>query len=740
MKISVDLKNCYGIKALRHDFDFGTGNAFLIYAPNSAMKTSLAKVFKDISESETPRDMIYPHRTTACSITDDSGLCLEPEHIFVVNPYEEDFRSERIATLLVNEDLKREYESTHASIERKRMALFSNVGKMAGLRNNVEQEMAIALQTDADDIYSLLEKLEPTVNKAASEFADISYQEVFNEKVQSFLASEGIRDLLSEYLDKYNELIDKSMYFRKGLFNHNNASTISKSLKDNRFFAAKHSVVLVDPNANKKEISSQKDFDTVISEEKSRILNNPELTERFEAIDKAITRNADLRNFRVYLEKNPKLLPELADLDSLKRKLWISYLVESKEQYNSLLEVFRTGKRELARIIEAAKNQATLWQDVVTIFNERFSVPFVLEIANQDDVILKDESPSLIFKYQDGTDRQEIGRDELLSVLSIGEKRALYMLNVIFEVQARAKESHQTLLVIDDIADSFDYRNKYAIIEYLKDILGTGKFLFLLLTHNFDFFRTVQSRLSLNRNNCLMTIKTETEVQLTQAHYLDPFHYWKGRLHCDNTCLLAAIPMIRNLIEYTRGRDSTEYLRLTSLLHHKSDTGSITLSELASIINQTLSTNLTLGNGKVISLIFQEADRCLTEPESINLENKVVLSIAIRLSAESAMINKINDPALTDNIEINQTRRLFEIFRGKYATNHSAIALLERVVMMTPEAIHLNSFMYEPLIDLSDYHLKDLYRKVKAFATTKYARKGKHPHVHPVVTVKSRYN
>ena len=33
MKIFVDLKNCYGIKALQTDFDFSTGNAFLIYAP-----------------------------------------------------------------------------------------------------------------------------------------------------------------------------------------------------------------------------------------------------------------------------------------------------------------------------------------------------------------------------------------------------------------------------------------------------------------------------------------------------------------------------------------------------------------------------------------------------------------------------------------------------------------------------------------------------------------------------------
>jgi hypothetical protein len=31
-----------------------------------------------------------------------------------------------------------------------------------------------------------------------------------------------------------------------------------------------------------------------------------------------------------------------------------------------------------------------------------------------------------------------------------------------------------------------------------------------------------------------------------------------------------------------------------------------------------------------------------------------------------------------------------------------------------PENIHLNSFMYEPIVDMSDAHLRDLYRRVKA--------------------------
>lgn len=56
------------------------------------------------------------------------------------------------------------------------------------------------------------------------------------------------------------------------------------------------------------------------------------------------------------------------------------------------------------------------------------------------------------------------------AVLSNGELRALYLLNIIFDVEARKKNNIETLFIVDDIADSFDYKNKYAIIEYLKDI------------------------------------------------------------------------------------------------------------------------------------------------------------------------------------------------------------------------------------------------------------------------------
>jgi len=38
---------------------------------------------------------------------------------------------------------------------------------------------------------------------------------------------------------------------------------------------------------------------------------------------------------------------------------------------------------------------------------------------------------------------------------------------------------------------------------------------------------------------------------------------------------------------------------------------------------------------------------------------------------------------------------------------------MDQIAIMTPENIHLNSFMYEPLLDISDNHLKVLYKDIK---------------------------
>lgn len=101
---------------------------------------------------------------------------------------------------------------------------------------------------------------------------------------------------------------------------------------------------------------------------------------------------------------------------------------------------------------------------------------------------------------------------------------------------------------------------------------------------------------------------------------------------------------------------------------------------------------------------------CNSNTEEVILENKVLLSIAIRLELETFL----KPILLSNNIPLDctgvQTRYWSESAKP-YLTDEQK-QLVDEVNLMTPEAIHLNSFMYEPIIDMSDWSLKQLYKKV----------------------------
>lgn len=160
-----------------------------------------------------------------------------------------------------------------------------------------------------------------------------------------------------------------------------------------------------------------------------------------------------------------------------------------------------------------------------------------------------------------------------------------------------------------------------------------------------------------------------------------------------------------------------EFLKLTALLHLKADSQTITVRSLEDIYKGILNNpTITLAepNKPVIDLIFELADVIQTEPdETAELESKIILSIAIRLQAEKLMIRKIANQAFVDAITKNQTINLLKQFKKDFPMDATSIALLEQVNLMTPENIHLNSFMYEPILDMAPGHLKRLYAAMK---------------------------
>lgn len=722
-KLNIEMEHCYGIKRLKAQFDFEThGNVVVVYAPNGVMKTSLANTFRDLSLGSQTTDRVWPGKATKRTVVDERGNELAREGVFVIEPYNQEYRSEKISTLLVNDDLRKRYDAIHKGIDAKAEALIADLKPRTGLKEGIREELADSITHDRKDFFRALGRIKDEVREEKdTPLGDVVYSHIFNPKVTELLADSTFREKVSAYIQKYDELVSKSTFFKKGIFTHNNAADIAKSLHSNGFFKATHSVFLR-IGGEKKEIGTLEELESAIQTEKNRILTDQTLKSAFEGIDKLLNKNADLRTFRQCLEQNQVVLPELGNPELLKQKLWVAYLLRSKDKFNELLETFEAGKLKIAEIVDKAKKEQTRWADVISIFNDRFSVPFVVRMENQEDVILKRDAPAISFDFlEDPNDKTSptasVAEGSLIQVLSNGEKRALYILNIIFEVEARKAAKQNTLFVIDDIADSFDYKNKYAIIEYLKELGEEACFRQIILSHNFDFYRTVAGRLNVKRKHRMFASKTNDEVCLNEEFYQkSPFAHWRKHLD-EDILLIASIPFVRNLAEFSG--DDASFNKLTSLLHLKADTETITVGDLESLIKGILKDQsaLSLNNSarKVTELIFQVASAiAISGTDNHALENKVVLSIAIRLRAEELMINRISDATFVAGITSMQTINLIKRFKLDFPNEKEAIQLFEQVNLMTPENIHLNSFMYEPILDMAADHLKKLYQKLLA--------------------------
>jgi hypothetical protein len=720
-KIEFNFQHCYGIKKLSEELIF-SNKTYAIYAPNGVMKTSFAKTLDDYAKDSETKDLAFPERKTVRDIlVDDKPI--DRSSIFVIESYNKDYKSEKISTLLANKKLKQEYEEIHKEIDKAIADLTKKLKQLSGLtarKDGIEDTISNIFKKKFLDF--LLEKEDEIAGSSPLPFHDIKYQIIFNDAVSKFLETSEIRKDIGDYIEKYDELTEKSPYLGKE-FKFHHAEAVQKQLVSNNFFKGGHSVNLFNEELkNGEKYSSDEELNSILQSEKKKIFSDEELQGKFDKISNKLS-NKELKDFRDYLLENKEILPELADLDSFSKKIWISYLVNQKDLFLDLVKKYKTGQDEIKKLIELARVEKTDWEDVIRIFNARFShLPFLLKIRNKEDVILKSDVETIEFLFKDDSGEKLFDKkDDLLKILSTGEQRALYILNIIFEVEARKKEGGETLFVIDDIADSFDYKNKYAIVEYLKYMSEINSFYMIILTHNFDFFRTVQSRKISTYSQCLISLKNAEGIKLIQIKGLkNPFIYdWKNNLS-DKKKLIASIPFVRNLVEYKEGFDDVDghYLLLTSVLHSKAKTENILIKDIKEIFEKNLS-NISFPSDflqePVINVIFSAADECLTADEGVNLENKIVLSIAIRLKAENFMKSKItNEQFLADlDKNSNQTWNLLRAYEEEFNNEKANIEVLRRVNLITPENIHINSFMYEPILDMGDGELRELYKSVK---------------------------
>ena len=726
-KIKIDWKNCYGIKELNQEFQFSSGKQIhLIYAPNGSMKTSFAKTMRYLSgqSKEKPCDKLHDKDKSSFILKVD-GLDVSKENVFVVNGDDDIDSSKSFINFLASSELKRRYDYIYQQLSEKKDFLISKL-KSVSLSSDCEKEIfGTFKQNETDTIFSILERLNSEVKLGLPKF-EFRYNDVFDtkENVKKFI--EANKEYLNEYIKNYNRLLGGSKLFRSvgdHTFGTYHVAQLQQYVSDGSFFGVKHKIVLQDNT----QLSSEKELQNLVDEEQKKLLQDEELKKSFDKITKAIDKNVELRGFKSVLNNHPEWIPEIINYEAFRKKVWLGYLSDNeiKPLFDAYIQVYNENKEALQHVLEEASSQQEKWKQIIALYNARFHVPIKVSIANQKDIILKQEAARLQFSYiEDSNTETTVEKEILEKILSRGEKRAFIILQFLFEMEARKTMEHDTILIMDDIADSFDYQNKYAIIEYIKDISAdkSNKFYMLVLTHNYDFYRTLSSRLSLFQPNLWMAERlVNGKVIINQGQYKSNIYTNAFINHDDDDKIfISMIPFVRNLIEYTKGESDTDYITLTECLHRKANTQNITTEQLINIM-----TDFTQGKGmkrpksvdKIYDLIMQTANKIITEtnPNQVLIENKVCLSIAIRHLAENYMHDKMIAAGKSEEdlvVSGNQTGKWTGMFK-KICPENNHYDIIERVNMMTPELIHINSFMFEPLIDMSIYHLIQLYKDCK---------------------------
>lgn len=737
--LKLNLKNCYGIQKLNKNIDYSKNNIAIIYAPNGTMKSSLAKTFEAIRDNKQVEEKIFGYKSSY-NITDENDLPINSEKIIVINPFYEEEDDKEQVLLMANDTLRKKYLDIHKSIEEKKEYLYAKVKEKLGYSTrssfNVKDTMLKDWNLSSQKEYVCLTSIKELLHDPKMLYSlnndELNYNLLFNDNVYKIMKTGQTSELIGDYESKYKELMNKSLYMQQGVIDHNNYGNISISLNNNGFFTANNEVVIKAKDGSASiTVKKQKELDDLIQKEKDQVLNTKEIKDIFEKINKVINKNKDTKAFNLFLQKHQEIIVEYKNIDLFKKKVWIKAFLSYEYLLDELLNDYNKAQLNLKKLRNDAREEITDWKKALDLFKERFFVPFIIETSNQEDIILNMELPSFKYIFSDNRGKKEVTKDNLLDILSTGERRAYYILNIIFKILVAKKQGKECLLILDDISESFDYKNKYAIIEYINDISeykdSNDKKLFkiLLLTHNFDFYRTVSSRITTKGNSFIAFLDSGCINFENGMYTKNIFMYYKNNLKksYSDKIMIASIPFVRNLIEYTEGDSNSDYLLLTSVLHYKTDTKKITLKQIQDIFNQYWfkKDNLNFAFGRedelIYDIIMQESQQ-IPEVEKLELENKLILSMAIRLNAELYMKEKIvsdltNGTKIMEEIYSKKNQSKWLIKKYKEFINDDSMNTLELVGMITPENIHLNSFMFEPILDMSLKQLYNLYNDVK---------------------------
>ena len=744
-RIQIEIKNGYGIVDFNHTFEYEDGkngsycHFYGLYAQNGTMKSSFAKTLSSYSKEEAVADEIY-QVSGSCTV---SGI--DPENILSYPSYDgRVYLSDNAAYLVANQEAKDVYAKASKDVIEAFNKLKSKVSGVTKTKDDnsevviedyyrrfVSKEQVNSVTLPA--VITLLRASLPEIKQGKIQFCDISLNVFNSSNFKKFITNKKYRNFFGSLVKAYDEMCASPTYFRGG-FDSSSAHKLIKALDKSNYFSAKHEVVLRDnEDRTTKNINNKEELENYLKTDFDRIIERyPDLKPALNQLiaDFSVGTNGEAR--RIIEDKSRRdILLFMGDEDRFYKNMWFGYLSGCIEEIENLLKVHDGSKSKIEEALEKADDADTEWQDVKDVFNDRFSsLPYRIDIVNKKDTIVEDLVPPVFeFKFRNPRNPSmpykerpdNSGQLSMLGrVLSNGERKALYLLNIIFDVKKKLKDGVDTLLILDDIVESFDYRNKYAFFEYLQELASQNSQLYIIsLTHNFDFFRLVYEKLYPKNEKQFRLVISDENNNLSAEEMFDPrvFGNYKKDAATDKSAWVTMIPFARNIVEFQHGKSHDDYKKLTRALHTLDNEVTIGhiqqyLQTIVKVADTPFDKSLNIHE----AIIMHAKEVAAATSDGFSLKDNLVLAIGTRLCIERYIISKISEEDYRNAVskERDLTRKLLILYSNNCSDPNKQIYLkmFNKAAAIVDGTIHINSFMYEPLVDVGTWEMKKMFNEI----------------------------
>lgn len=688
------LENAYGIKELKVSFDDNTLSQNLVYSKNGTFKTSFSRCLYNLSNNEKEKieDRItkIPANIEMKMIDDEgeSNNLINKFLVFSREIYEEKSLSDygKELEMLTIDKRKQEYvqDLINSTLEEPIAELQINAKSINLNLQKALETLNIPYKGKLDWYLEVFKYIDGAPDENISE---INLKTIF-QKTYDILDNDNFQENINNYINIYNKKIKEELFDDD--FDENSCISFLESLKKTKFMNEdkKRGVIL--------NGTSYYDYDSVqeiINKTMKNISSSPEILKSNQKLIKSMGTSNEAQKLKKEIINNPLLIKQL----SLGRKKIIRIaLKNSGLQTKYWINILENAMSELKKIYDEIQNMNSKFENAIEIYKLRFRPVFDIKIKNKKESMLGLDLPSLYFKYKKND--CDIEEKFLYDILSSGEKTSLNIIKFI--VEYISNRDSKPFIILDDIVETFDYANRYAFIEYINDMVNDDTPV-IVLTHNFEFYRTLQSRIKklvpLVTNvdeKCRILIQECSKINRNIEDVLNVQSKKE---------LFFAIPYLREAKIILQENNEI----LNSCLHYKEKTLNLKLKDIIDLFPKKI--KLDIDSNLFYLDELENALSSIKMTNNYDLVEKTIYSIGCRVFLEQKIIQKNFD--LIKDVNENQFAYIIKKYHNQL--NEKILELAERVSISTPEFIHGNAFMYEPLIDIDGFYLKELYDDIK---------------------------